>query len=81
MDLPEKTGKSDFEKKMNTMKRHIQHAHTTSEEKKFRCDTCGKGFLWPQSKLSSCSKTQRSERRTEGETDNPLLIALSESIS
>ena len=44
MDLPEKTGKSDFEKKMNTMKRHIQHAHTTSEEKKFRCDTCGKGF-------------------------------------
>ena len=26
------------------MKRHIQQAHTVSEEKKFRCNTCGKGF-------------------------------------
>ena len=22
----------------------MRHAHTASEEKKFRCDTCGKGF-------------------------------------
>jgi hypothetical protein len=27
------------------MKRHNQQAHTASEEKKFRCETCGKGFV------------------------------------
>jgi len=27
------------------MKRHIQSAHTPNDLKKFRCDTCGKGFV------------------------------------
>ena len=27
------------------MNRHIQSAHTPDDQKKFRCDTCGKGFI------------------------------------
>ena len=28
-----------------SMTRHIQQAHTANEEKKFKCETCGKGFV------------------------------------
>ena len=29
---------------MNRIKRHMQSAHTPDDQKKYRCDTCGKGF-------------------------------------
>ena len=30
---------------LKLMKRHINLAHTPNDQKKFRCDTCGKGFV------------------------------------
>ena len=29
----------------NRIKRHMQSAHTPDDQKKYRCDTCGKGFI------------------------------------
>ena len=29
----------------NSMTTHIQQAHTANDEKKFKCETCGKGFV------------------------------------
>jgi uncharacterized Zn-finger protein len=30
------------------MKRHIESAHTPDDQKKYRCDVCGKGFACNQ---------------------------------
>jgi uncharacterized Zn-finger protein len=30
---------------LNKIKGHIKSAHTPDDQKKYRCDTCGKGFI------------------------------------